>query len=232
MFDFPGYTFTDQLHEGRNTLVVRARRKSDDEAVILKALIKRNPDPHEAVQLHHEYDMLKLLEDVSGVVEACSVERALGIHALVLKDQGGTSLRSLIKASRKELDLFFTVALGLTTVLKSVHDTDILHKDINPNNILFLPETKSVSLIDFGSATRLSRSQAVPLNPALIEGTLAYIAPEQTGRMNRSIDYRSDYYALGITLYELLLGIQPFRSSDPMEQIHSHIAQKPVPPHV
>lgn len=232
MFDFPGYTFTDQLHEGRNTLVVRAVRKSDDAAVILKALIKRNPDPHEAVQLHHEYDMLKLLEYVPGVVAAQGVERALGIHALVLKDEGGTSLRSLIKASRRDLELFFTVALNLTSVLKSVHDTDILHKDINPNNILYLPDAKSVSLIDFGSATRLSRSQAAPLNPALIEGTLAYIAPEQTGRMNRSIDYRSDYYALGITLYELLLGIQPFRSSDPMEQIHSHIAQKPVPPNV
>ncbi len=232
MFDFPGYTFTDQLHEGRNTLVVRARRKTDDAPVILKALIKRNPDPHEAVQLHHEYDMLKMLEEVPGVVEACDVERALGIHALVLKDEGGVSLRSMIKASRKNLDLFFTVAIGLTSVLKSVHDNHILHKDINPNNILFLPDSKTVSLIDFGSATRLSRSQAVLLNPSLIEGTLAYIAPEQTGRMNRSIDYRSDYYALGITLYELLLGIQPFRSSDPMEQIHSHIAQKPVPPHV
>ncbi|MGH1365095.1 MAG: trifunctional serine/threonine-protein kinase/ATP-binding protein/sensor histidine kinase [Calditrichia bacterium] len=232
MFDFPGYTFKEQLHEGRNTVVVRATRQSDKAPVILKALQKRNPYPHEAVQLHHEYDVLQTLADVGGVVNAYGVERAQGIHALVLEDGGGDSLRKVIARSQRSLELFYSLAIELVNVIKAVHDAHILHKDINPNNIVYHSVTGRVSLIDFGSASRLSKSQASILNPALIEGTLAYIAPEQTGRMNRSIDYRSDYYALGVTLYELLLGIQPFRSSDPMEQIHSHIAQKPVSPHI
>ncbi len=112
-----------------------------------------------------------------------------------------------------------------------VHQQQIIHKDINPSNLVLNPNTQELKLIDFGISTQLSRENPTFRNPNLLEGTLLYIAPEQTGRMNRSVDYRSDFYSLGATFYELLTGRVPFPSDDPLALVHSHIAQQPIPPH-
>src|SRR6266851_10446789 len=128
-----------------------------------------------------------------------------------------------------EIGRFLPLAVAITAALKEVHQSGLIHKDIKPDNIL-VSETGEVQLRGFDIASRLPRERQLPEPPEFIAGTLAYMAPEQTGRMNRSIDSRSDLYALGVTLYEMLTGILPFTASDPMEWVHCHIARQPVPP--
>ena len=122
------------------------------------------------------------------------------------------------------------LAISIAAALGKVHQRGLVHKDIKPANILVNRATGAVRLTGFGIASRLPRERQAPEPPELIAGTLAYMAPEQTGRMNRSIDARSDLYALGVTLYQMLTGALPFTASDPMEWVHCHIARKPVPP--
>ena len=129
------------------------------------------------------------------------------------------------------LDEFFLVGLSLVEILENLHQKRIIHKDIKPANILINPETKEIFLIDFSIASLLPKETQELQNPNQLEGTLAYISPEQTGRMNRGIDYRSDFYSLGVTFYELLTGQLPFESNDGMELVHCHIAKIPTPPH-
>jgi len=129
------------------------------------------------------------------------------------------------------LDEFFLLGLSLVEVIEKLHQKRIIHKDIKPANILINPETKAIFLIDFSIASLLPKETQELQNPNQLEGTLAYISPEQTGRMNRGIDYRSDFYSLGVTFYELLTGQLPFESNDGMELVHCHIAKIPTPPH-
>ena len=125
---------------------------------------------------------------------------------------------------------FLRFAAGLATALGGLHKRDLIHKDVKPANVLVDPATGQVRLMGFGIASRLSRERQAPEPPEFIAGTLPYMAPEQTGRMNRSIDSRNDLYALGVTLYEMLTGTLPFTASDPMELVHAHIARQPTPP--
>jgi len=127
---------------------------------------------------------------------------------------------------------FLRLAVGLATALGGLHRRELIHKDVKPTNVLVNPATGQLRLMGFSIASRLPRERQTPEPPEFIAGTLAYIAPEQTGRMNRSIDSRSDLYALGVTLYEMLTGTVPFMASDPMELVHCHIARQPTPPGV
>src|SRR5260370_10800428 len=129
-----------------------------------------------------------------------------------------------------EIGRFLPLAVAITAALKEVHQSGLIHKDIKPDNIL-VSKTGEVQLTGFDIATRLPREPQLPTPPEFIAGTLAYMAPEQTGRMNRSIDARSDLYALGITLYEMITGSLPFTASEPMEWVHCHIARQAVRPH-
>jgi serine/threonine protein kinase len=139
------------------------------------------------------------------------------------------SLKSMIGAPM-EIGRFLPLAVAITAAVKQVHQGGRVHKDIKPDNIL-VSETGDVQLTGFDIASRLPRERQLPAPPEFIAGTLAYMAPEQTGRMNRSIDARSDLYALGVTLYEMITGSLPFTASDPMEWVHCHIARQAVPPH-
>ncbi|NET56222.1 MAG: AAA family ATPase [Symploca sp. SIO2E6] len=129
------------------------------------------------------------------------------------------------------LEEFLSIAIKTTKALAAIHAAKIIHKDINPSNIVYNPATQQLKIIDFGLASRLSREIQTLGNIERLEGTLAYIAPEQTGRMNRGIDYRSDFYALGATFYELLTNQLPFATTDSIELVHCHLAQQPIPPH-
>jgi serine/threonine protein kinase len=149
---------------------------------------------------------------------------------LVLEDPGGAPLDRLLG---RPLDVshFLRIAIPLAGSLRHVHERGLIHKDIKPANILVDPASGGVWLTGFGIASRLPRERQAPAPPEVIAGTLAYMAPEQTGRMNRSVDSRSDLYALGVTFYEMLTGTLPFTAADPMEWVHCHIAQQPMPLH-
>jgi serine/threonine protein kinase len=155
--------------------------------------------------------------------------REPGRTLLVLEDPGGEPLDRLL-GRPMALESFLPLAIGIASALGQVHRRGLIHKDIKPANVLVNSVTGRAWLTGFGIASRLPRERQTAAPPEVIAGTLAYMAPEQTGRMNRSVDSRSDLYALGVTLYEMLTGELPFVASDPMEWVHCHIARQPAPP--
>src|ERR1700674_2224608 len=179
-------------------------------------------------RLEHEY-ALKSELDADWAARPVALTHENGRITLVLEDPGGTPLDRLLG---RPLDVahFLRIAIPLTGALRRVHERGLIHKDIKPANILADPASGGVWLTGFGIASRLPREHQAPAPPEVIAGTLAYMAPEQTGRMNRSVDSRSDLYSLGVTFYEMLTGQLPFIAGDPMEWVHCHIARQPVPP--
>jgi PAS domain S-box-containing protein len=179
-------------------------------------------------RLEHEY-ALKAELDADWAARPVALTRYNDRLALVLEDPGGTPLDRLLG---RPLDVahFLRIAIPLASALRRVHERGLIHKDIKPANILVDAASGGVWLTGFGIASRLPREHQAPAPPEVIAGTLAYMAPEQTGRMNRSVDFRSDLYALGVTFYEMLTGQLPFTAADPMEWVHCHIARKPMPP--
>ena len=197
-------------------------------AVLNVVLAAEPPAPAELDRLVHEYG---LKDELGSAWAARPLElvRERGRSLLVLEDPGGEPLDRLL-GQPMTIESFLRLAVGIATALVQVHQRGLIHKDIKPANVLVNSETGQVWLMGFGIASRLPRERQAPAPPEVIAGTLAYMAPEQTGRMNRSIDFRSDLYALGVTLYEMLTGELPFTASDPMEWVHCHIARQPIPP--
>src|SRR6266481_1805089 len=187
-----------------------------------------HPTPATLDRLAREYELKDAL-DGAWAVRPLELMRERGRTMLVLEDTGGEPLHRLL-GPPMEVRSFLSLAMAVAAALTQVHRRGLVHKDIKPANILVNRTTGAVTLTGFGIASRLPRERPVPAPPESIAGTLAYMAPEQTGRMNRSIDARSDLYALGVTLYQMLTGSLPFTATDPMEWIHCHIARKPVPP--
>ena len=179
-------------------------------------------------RLEQEFALKAELE-ADWAARPVALTRYNGRMALVLEDPGGASLDTLLG---RPLDAshFLRIALPLAGALRHVHERSLIHRDIKPANILVDPASGGVWLTGFGIASRLPREHQAPASPEVIAGTLAYMAPEQTGRMNRSVDSRSDLYALGVTFYEMLTGQLPFTAADPMEWVHCHIARQPMPP--
>ncbi|BAY23100.1 two-component hybrid sensor and regulator [Calothrix sp. NIES-2100] len=222
----PGYQVREELYNGSRTLVYRAVRESDRQPVVLKLLKNPYPSFHELVQFRNQYNIAKNLH-YPLIIQIYSIEAYQNAYMLVMEDFGGISLKEM--GDIASLEEFLQVAIALCNILDILYRDRIIHKDIKPSNILINPQTKQVKLIDFSIASLLPRETQSLISPNLLEGTLAYISPEQTGRMNRLIDYRTDFYSLGVTFYELLTGELPFKSNDPMELVHCHIAQLPKP---
>lgn len=229
MRNISGYQITEQLYESENSVVYRAYRESDNEPVILKLLKEAYPSPELIAWFTREYEVTRNL-NIPGIIKAYALETEQHNWIMVLED-GGESLRRLELVGNFSITDFLKLAIEIAEFLGYIHQQHIMHKDINPANIVFNPTTNQVKLIDFGIATVLSRENPTFLNPNVLEGTLAYMSPEQTGRMNRAMDYRTDFYSLGVTFYELLSGRLPFISEDPLEMVHCHIARQPVAPH-
>ncbi|MEG4445851.1 AAA family ATPase [Microcoleus sp. AT9_B5] len=225
----PNYQIISTVYSGSRTLVYRAVRTHDQLPVIIKLLKNEYPTFSELVQFRNQYTIAKNLNSPS-IVQTYSLEPYQNGCGLVMEDFGGISLHEWAVKGGNALDLreFLEIAISLCDILDILYQERIIHKDIKPSNILINPETKQVKLIDFSIASLLPRETQTFLNPNVLEGTLAYISPEQTGRMNRGIDYRTDFYSLGATFYELLTGELPFGSNDPMELVYCHIA-KPAP---
>src|ERR1700719_1800906 len=179
-------------------------------------------------RLEHEY-ALKSELDADWAARPIALRHHNGRMTLVLEDPGGARLDRLL-VWPLEVSHFLRIAIPLAGALRRVQERGLIHKDIKPANILVDSAGGGVRLTGFGIASRLPREHQAPAPPEVIAGTLAYMAPEQTGRMNRSVDSRSDLYALGVTYYEMLTGALPFTAADPMEWVHCHIARKAVPP--
>ncbi len=224
-----GYKINEILHEGAKTIVCRGCREEDGAAVIMKALKSAYPARKEMARLRHEYAVLQDLK-VRGVVKPYSLERHENGLVLIIEDFQGESLRTFLKRKTTGIREFLVIASTLSEITGEIHRKGVIHKDIKPGNIVINPDTKETMIIDFGLSTRLQGEEQGDINPGSLEGTLAYMSPEQTGRMNRPIDYRTGFYSLGVTFYEMLTGEAPFRSVDPMELVHCHIAKMPVPP--
>ncbi|AVH62120.1 trifunctional serine/threonine-protein kinase/ATP-binding protein/sensor histidine kinase [Nostoc sp. 'Peltigera membranacea cyanobiont' N6] len=225
-----GYRISEELYNGSRTLVYRGYRETDSLPVVIKLLKNPYPSFSELLQFRNQYTIAKNLNSPL-IIQTYSLEPYQNGYALVMEDFGGISLKNYFTSNQTRYiasgEEFLEIAIALCNTLDILYRERIIHKDIKPANILINPETKQVKLIDFSIASLLPRETQTLINPNVLEGTLAYISPEQTGRMNRGIDYRTDFYSLGVTFYELLTGVLPFKSNDPMELVHSHIAKLP-----
>ncbi|MFL5350954.1 MAG: AAA family ATPase [Hyalangium sp.] len=230
MLGIIGYELQAQIHRSARTLVYRARRESDGLPVVLKLMAEEYPSFEDATRFKREYEIGRRVSG-EGAVVVLALEPVRRNWAIVMEDRGALTLRAILEERRLPLEEALRLGIRLAAALAAVHRQNVIHKDINPSNIVIEPAREEVRLIDFGLASLMARENPTLLSPNLLEGTLRYISPEQTGRMNRAIDSRSDLYSLGVTLYELLTGRVPFTSADPVELVHLHIAQRPVSPH-
>jgi predicted ATPase/signal transduction histidine kinase/tRNA A-37 threonylcarbamoyl transferase component Bud32 len=230
MVTLPGYKNLKLIQEGATTVIYRGQREEDEFPAIVKILKHEYPTLEDITRLKHEYEITKDL-DLAGIIKPYSLENYQNGIALILEDVGGRSLQQFICDHPIGIGDFLNIAIQLASSLGELHKNNIIHKDIKPSNIIINPKTLEVKITDFSIASRLVKEIPKISNPNLIEGTLAYMSPEQTGRMNRSLDYRTDFYSLGVTFYEMIAGELPFKSTEPLELIHCHIAKTPAAPH-
>src|SRR5262245_1155524 len=229
MTEHGGYRL-EILTPGREFTLYRGHR-SGEPSVLLLGTTAEGARPESVERLAHEYAFGTDLNSAWAVVPL-SLSRHDGRPLLVLEDPGGEPLdRVMARATEGRLGVtaFLEMAIALARAVGQMHGQGLIHKDIKPSNVL-VDRSGDVRLTGFGLASRLHRERQPLAPPEVITGTLAYMAPEQTGRMNRSVDARSDLYSLGATLYELLTGGPPFTAADPMEWIHCHVARQPLPP--
>jgi PAS domain S-box-containing protein len=225
------YVIGEKIYNGSRTLVYRGQRLNDGQPVIIKILKNSCPSTTELAQFRNQYTIAKNL-NLPGIIKPYSLEPYENSYALIMEDFGGVSLKYYIHNyitifNNALLCEFVEIAIQITDILTGLYNHRVIHKDIKPANILINPNTKQVKLIDFSIASLVPEKTSILISPDILEGTLAYISPEQTGRINGGVDYRSDYYSLGITLFELLTGRLPFECDDAMELIHCHIAKQP-----
>jgi PAS domain S-box-containing protein len=220
----------EPVREDGEFVLYRARAKHLElPSVLLLSPVSSRPSVDTLKKIDHEYSLKDEL-DSTWAVRPLAISVYDDKKVLVLEDLGGEPLGRLIRGPM-EIKPFLRLAIVLADAIGQLHKRDLIHKNVKPSNILVSSDRERVWLTGFGLASRLARERQPLEAPEFIAGTLAYMAPEQAGRMNRSIDSRSDLYALGVTLYELLTGSLPFTASDPMEWVHCHIARQPVPPH-
>ena len=209
----------------------RARQPGSDMPLLVVAPTAEEPLPQSLRRLEHEYSLATELEP-EWAAKPLTLTHRERRTILVLADPGGEPLDRVLERYREQtLDLarVLSLAINLVTALGHVHRRGLIHKDVKPENVL-VDDAGRVWLTGFGIASRLPRERQAPAPPEFIAGSLAYMSPEQTGRMNRSIDTRSDLYSLGVTLYQMLTGVLPFTAADPLELVHCHIARQPVVP--
>ena len=226
--EIPGYTLEEVIYESSRIRLWRGRRQSDGLLVLIKGPASSEQSAQELAEIRHEHEITRELR-IDGVLKSEELVQCENGWALILENTDALPLRKLMDSARLDLLDSLKVAVSLTGTLEEVHRQGILHKMINPFNIFVDPASGNIKLSGFGLATRLPRENSTTLSPHLTGETLPYISTEQTGRMNRPLDYRSDFYSLGVTLYELFSGRVPFHSREAMEIIHAHIARQPVP---
>lgn len=222
-----GYHDLHKIFESSRSRVFQAVRESDGQRVILKVLQEEFLERAEIARYKNQFQLLQEAP-LSCTPLALGLEKFHNVPMLVFADSGAMPLRQILDAGRLSVEDCLVIARLLAGALIEIHANNIIHKDINPSNILYHPDDKLVHIIDFGISTKLLREQVSLDQDTVTEGSLPYMSPEQTGRMNRFLDYRSDLYSLGVTLYEMFAGQLPFLSEDPLQLIHFHIAKKQI----
>jgi len=228
MPDLNHYALNEVIHAGTETQVIRAIHQPSGRRVAVKMPVSDTPSVRVVGRLLHEYEVLSKLATVSGVARVHALERHRGLAALVLEDPGFRSLdRVLQEQGRLPAKMAVRIALSVSRVLEEVHAAGVMHKDVKPQNLLINEECSQTVLLDFGIASWLSQEAISTSIPEALEGTLAYISPEQTGRTAHSVDSRTDLYTLGVVLFEMLAGRRPFLEKDPLAMVHAHLAKVP-----
>ncbi|MEH2259534.1 AAA family ATPase [Nostoc sp.] len=228
MIALPGFQIVTLLKAGVKAVIYRGIKVKDQCPVIIKGLRPEQCTPNNIEQLKHEYAIAQRL-NIAAAVKVYALEMHQGIPYLIMEDFQARSLDQFLDQFQQPVP-FLKIAIEITSKLAQIHTHHIVHKDIKPQNILINLETSQVKIADFGIAAFIPYQQQIVSSSSRIEGSLPYLSPEQTGRMNRGIDHRSDLYSLGITFYEMLTGQLPFQGKDPLEWVHCHIAKSPPSP--
>ncbi|MCP4138096.1 MAG: AAA family ATPase [bacterium] len=221
-----GYTILETIKETGNSITYLAKKNHENNSVIVTRLQTLQSTPAERARFKHEYDILRN-KSINGLIETIDIVEDIDGIILVQEYFDAVPLK---KAAKREIEWFLNIAILLCGIVGDLHKNNIIHQNINPNTILLNPETGELKLTGFAVFSEITHEPGRLYDKDVIMNVLPYISPEQSGRMNRSIDYRTDIYSLGVTFYEMLTGRAPFVSNDPLEIIHSHIAQKPLLP--
>ncbi|TNE47288.1 MAG: GAF domain-containing protein [Deltaproteobacteria bacterium] len=230
MLSLPEYDVQELISLGARSTVYRGRRRSDQTPVVLKTRTSESLTPRDVARIRFAFQLSQSLA-IEGVCTPYELLDDEQRPVIVMEDIGGVALSHLLREGPLEPGLALQLALGITTILGELHQHFVIHKDIKPSNVIVEQEEGRIQIIDFELASQLSRETPELKNISLLEGTLGYIAPEQTGRMNRSVDQRADLYSLGATMYHMFVGELPFSQTNPMSLVHAHIATLPTPPH-
>ena len=234
MLNLPGYQILEQIYDSHKSRVYKGCRDEDSQPVILKLLKQDYPTPKDISRYQQEFEILYNL-NIDSVVQAYALKSYQNTLVIVLEDFGGISLSDYLQTQHFTLEQFFPLAIKITETIGEIHGAHVIHKDLNPSNIVWNQATNEIKIIDFGISSRIAEpTNGSKPTATTLEGTIIYMSPEQTGRMNRSVDYRTDFYSLGMTFYEMLTGQLPFQITDltdHIELVHCHIAKQPVPAH-
>lgn len=226
------YQILETISDNHIKAVYRCSEASTGATVILKVLKSEFTGTEAVMRFKQEYKLLtELSHTVEGVIRPLKLEEQNGLYIMVLEDIHGRSLKKVLAEEKPGQEALLKLAVKVVDILASIHEQNVIHKDIKPSNIIWNREQDIVQVIDFDLAVKLSKEKREFQNSGVLEGSLLYISPEQTGRMNRNIDYRSDYYSLGVVLYEMMTGMKPFNSQEMLEQIYSIIAKEAIPPY-
>lgn len=223
------YRLTEKISEGRLSELFRAERASDGLRVVIRLLRSPGLSAADAARFKKQFENIANLE-IEGIVRLYELFEHEDGFALVMEDFRGSSLKSRIGPAGMDFGEALDIAVRLAEILGRIHEKWLVHKAVKPSNILIEETRDSCRITDFGDLSLIAKEHEDIYAPGMISGTLPYMAPEQTGRMNRAVDRRTDLYCLGAVLYEMLTGSVVFVSDDPMEIIHAHIAKPPVSP--
>jgi PAS domain S-box-containing protein len=228
MITIAGYRIKKKVYKSAHRIYYQGINEGTNAPVFIKTPSSITATARDIGQIAHENEILKTLS-IKGVARPIAIEKYPHGLVLILENMNGQFLAEAIKANSLNLADALTIASNLAGILGELHRSNIIHKDIQPEHIFIERKTLNVRLMDFSIASLLPRERPDISNPDIIEGTLAYMSPEQTGRMNRAVDYRTDFYSLGVTLYEMFTGQLPFHNTDLLELIHCHLARQPIP---
>jgi predicted ATPase/serine phosphatase RsbU (regulator of sigma subunit) len=228
MIEIAGYQVSEKIYESDRSIVYRATELAGEQPVILKTLKEDYPLPEDILRYRREFETTRSLL-IDGIPRASGLEKIGNRLVMVTEDIGGQELKSLLKNRTFTLRQLLRMGIEMVRILRQIHAANLVHGDIKTSNIVYNPESGHLQIIDLGSSRPFTGAGSIGEIKGLA-GTLSYMSPEQTGRVNRPVDWRTDFYSLGVVFYEMLAGRLPFETTDALELVHAHIARQPLSP--